>query len=272
MHYAKSLLGTMKETSLRKVAAFTLVALLGWTASLSAQEALSDEELLQTLDFLRFGAYFATESETPSATFTVEIVAERPDGSSQADVQVSFIVTEDGEFFFRIDYLTPEELAGDVFIVTEEDVFFWNPDLVTPLRVSGRFEVFGDATVAEVVGIFFDGNYAIAERQPATLEDGAPGLFLRLEATSEFVAFPVAEVVANAETLQVVDLRLFDESGDLLHDNTFVKYNELNGLPYFESQLLDNRIVPVNQTLLTITNIEHNPLSLDLFDPNNLGQ
>jgi outer membrane lipoprotein-sorting protein len=265
-------LNSIKKMSLQKVLVLALVALIGSTVSLSAQEEMTDQQLLQTMDFQRFGAYFAaTQSEQPSATFTVEIVAERPDGSKSAVVQVSFLVSQTAGFMFRIDYLAPEELAQDVFIVQGDDVFFWNPDLLTPLKVNGRFEVFGDATVAEVVGIFFDGDYTISDRQPTTLPDGSAALLLSLEATREAVAFPRAEVIADAVTLQPVSLRLFDESGDLLHDNTFVAYAELNGAPYFETQLLDNRIVPVNQTQLTMTNIEHVSLTEDYFDPNNLG-
>jgi outer membrane lipoprotein-sorting protein len=268
MHF----LNSIKQMSLQKVLVLALIALIGSTVSLSAQDEMTDQQLLQTMDFQRFGAFFAAaQSADPSATFTVEIVAERPDGSKSAVVQVSFLVSQTAGFMFRIDYLSPEELANDVFIVQGDDVFFWNPDLLTPLKVNGRFEVFGDATVAEVVGIFFDGDYTIADRQPATLVDGSPAIQFNLEATREAVAYPRAEVIANAETLQPVSLKLFDESGDLLHDNTFVEYADLNGAPYFETQLLDNRIVPVNQTQLTMTNIEYVPLTEAFFDPNNLG-
>ncbi len=242
-----------------------LWALLALTA-LGAQADLSDEELLQQMDFQRFGGYIT--GEAPTTSFTVEIVAQRPDGSKQAVVQVSFHLALN---LFRIDYLSPEELVGDVFIVTSEEVFFWNPDLLEPLKVNGRFEVFGDATVAEVVGIFFQGSYAVAQRDAITLNDGAPALRLALTATSEAVAFPRAEVTADAQTLRPINLKLFDESGDLLHDNTFTAYAEVNGVPYFETQLLDNQIVPVNQTLLTITNIQNREIDPATFDPTRLG-
>jgi len=252
--------------NMKKMMLVALIALIGWTAvGATAQPELSDEELLQTMDFMRFGGYFA--GEAPSTTFTVEIIADRPDGTQQAVVQVSFNANAG---IFRIDYLTPEELTGDVFIVTNEEVFFWNPDLISPIQVNGSFEVFGDATVAEVVGIFFQGDYNITGRDFSNL-DGVDTLVLDLEATRESVAFPIARVVADAQTLQPITLELFDASGDLLHLNTFEAYSEVDGLPYFETQLLDNRIVPVNRTLMTITNIENTDLAESLFDPNELG-
>ena len=257
--------------NMKKMILVALVALLGWTAvGATGQTALSDQELLQAMDFQRFSGYF--NPELPGTTFTSEILAERPDGSKQAVVQVSFRFSPEGGFTARIDYLTPEELTGDVFIVTDEEVFFWNPDLLSPIKVNGRFEVFGDATVAEVVGIFFDGDYAIAGREELTLEDGTPGLALDLEATRESVAYQKARVVANALTLEPIMLELFDESGDLLHFNTFESYaTTSDGRPFFDAQLLDNRIVPVNQTLLKITNIESKVLPDAQFDPNQLG-
>jgi len=235
-----------------------------------AQPQQGDLELLGAMDFQRFAGYF--NPGVPNTTFTNEIIAERPDGSKQAVVQVSFKFAEEA-FFARIDYLSPEELSGDVFLITNEEIFFWNPDLITPLKVNGRFEVFGDATVVEVIGIFFQGQYAITNRSETTLTDGAPALRFELEGLRESVAFPKAVAIAEAESLRVITLQLFDESGDLLHENTFESYAETpDGRPYFDRQLLDNRIVPVNQTLLIITNIENTVLPDALFDVNELGQ
>lgn len=257
-----------------------LLTLVGWTFQAGAQPGapggpvdpsqMTDEQILGTMDFHRFSGYF--NPALPGTTFTSEILAERPDGSKQAVVQVSFRFSQNGGFTARIDYLTPEELAGDVFIITNEEVFFWNPDLISAIKVNGRFEVFGDATVAEVIGIFFSGEYTIAARDELTLDDGTPALKYDLEATRESVAFQKASVVADAMTLQPITLELFDESGDLLHFNTFESYAATpDGRPYFDAQLLDNRVVPVNQTLLKITNIESKVLPDEMFDVNQLG-
>lgn len=261
---------------MKKWIALSLLLLLGWTVGSVAQDAMTDEQVLGTMDFQRFAGYF--NPELPGTTFTTDILAERPDGSKQATVQVSFFFgAEDGGFRGRIDYLAPEELKGDVFIIVggtqpgAEEIFFWNPDLVSPLKVNGRFEVFGDATVVEVVGIGFSNDYTISERKEYERE-GTPVLELSLKATRPSVAFQRARVVADAQTLQPKTLELFDESGDLLHFNTFEEYGTTaDGRPYFVRQLLDNRIVPVNQTLMIITNIENKALPAEMFDPTKLG-
>ncbi|HEY5595965.1 MAG TPA: outer membrane lipoprotein-sorting protein [Candidatus Bipolaricaulota bacterium] len=259
---------------MKKWIALSLLLLLGWTVGSVAQNTMTDEELLGTMDFQRFAGYF--NQELPGTTFTTEILAERPDGSKQATVQVSFLFTEEG-FRGRIDYLTPDELKGDVFIIVggsqpgADEIYFWNPDLVSPLKVNGRFEVFGDATVVEVVGIGFSYDYSITERKEYE-KDGAPVLEVSLKANRPSVAFQQARVVADAQTLQPKTLELFDESGDLLHFNTFEEYGTTaDGRPYFVRQLLDNQIVPVNQTLMIITNIENKALPAEMFDPTKLG-
>jgi len=259
---------------MKKWIALSLLLLLGWTVGSVAQNTMTDEEILGTMDFQRFAGYF--NQELPGTTFTTEILAERPDGSKQATVQVSFLFTEEG-FRGRIDYLTPDELKGDVFIIVggsqpgADEIYFWNPDLVSPLKVNGRFEVFGDATVVEVVGIGFSYDYSITERKEYE-KDGAPVLEVSLKANRPSVAFQQARVVADAQTLQPKTLELFDESGDLLHFNTFEEYGTTaDGRPYFVRQLLDNQIVPVNQTLMIITNIENKALPAEMFDPTKLG-
>jgi len=260
---------------MKKVILFTLVALIGLTFSFNTvaqddAEADPNAELLAAMDFQRFAAYFS--QETPGTTFTVEILAERPDGSKAATVQVSFAFDPEQGQRARIDYLTPEELAGDVFIINGDDIFFWNPDLITPLKVNGQFEVFGDATVAEVVGIGFQGAYEVTERSDYTNDDGLDVIELNLVATREEIAFQQARVVANAETMQPITLDLMDENGDLLHHNTFESYDMVeDGRPFFNRQLLDNRVVPVNQTLLIVSNIVNASIDFSIFDETLLG-
>lgn len=111
---------------MKKLVLLMLLALSTCALGSIAQTDLSDEELLGAMDMARFAAFLA--EGVPSATFTSEILAERPDGSKEAMVQVSFkLIGEDSQEFARIDYLAPEELAGDVFIITPEEIFFLEP-------------------------------------------------------------------------------------------------------------------------------------------------
>lgn len=269
---------------MKKLALLSLVVLVGLAFGAYAQDDGQeqapdpDQALLGGMDFQRFGGYFSFDVPNPASSFTVDITAERIDGTKVATVQVSFKIIE-GQFFGRIDYLGPEELQNDVFVITPEGIFFWNPDLDEPIVVPGTFEVFEDATVAEVIGIQFAGQYSIAAREEITLENGNPGLSLDLEGTNENVAFPFATVVAErlGEGEQVfyrpVTLELFGlDRTDPFHFNTFEEYAFYQARPYFKRQLLDNLITVENQTLLDVSNIQHNTLEDSYFDPTLLGE
>jgi hypothetical protein len=271
---------------MKKLALLSLVLFVGFAFGALAQdegqeqpqEQDPDQALLGGMDFQRFGGYFNFEDPEPATSFSVDITAERIDGTKLANVQVSFkIIGQD--FYARIDYLSPEELKDDVFIITPEGIFFWNPDLDEPIVVPGTFEVFGDATVSEVIGIQFSGQYKITDREEITLANGNPALSLDLEGTNENVAFPFATVVAEqlGEGEEVayrpVTLELFGlDRTDPFHFNTFEEYADLEGRPYFKRQLLDNLITVENQTLLDVSDIKHDPLDDAAFDPTQLGQ
>ncbi len=255
---------------MKKFSIVMLLTLLALGAGAAAQDAPSDEALLQAMDEARF-------LSTESFTMTVEVVADRPDGSEQALVQL-FFSQIDGEDVARIEFLQPEDMAGEVFLTTPEGTFLWNPDLITPLKTSGQQAVFGDASVAETVGIQFAGNYDVVAREEVTLEDGTEGLRVELEDPNKDVqgaekqAFTGVSVRVERQTLRPRSMRLFALSGDAINDVTFEEYGELDGDVYVVGQLIESQIVDANKTLLTITSISAEALSPDLFDPSKLGQ
>ena len=230
-----------------------------------AQSGPTNEELLQAFDNARF-------LEATSFTFTVEVVADRPDGTKQATVRL-FFKEIDGKQYSRIEFLVPADMVGQVYISTPDGTYFWTPDLTAgPLKVSGRQQVFGDASVAETAGIQFEKNYSVKERRNVTLTNGAAGLEVDLKATDGSVAFPSATVTADAQTLRPLTLRLFALSGDPLNNVTYEEYAELKGDGYVKKQLIENQLVTTNKTLLNITEIEAKDLPDDLFDPTKLGK
>lgn len=227
---------------------------------------VSDQDLLDAMDAARF-------VESTSFTFTVEVVADRPDGTDQALVQLFFKENANGDQLFRIEFLQPEDMAGEVFVTNPDGTFLWNPDLVTPLKVGGGQEVFGDASVAETAGIrFANGDYSVASRTEVVLEDGTPALEVALEATSPQVVFQSAAVVVDPTDFKPLRMRLFALGGDPINDVTFEEYGDLNGDSYAARQLIESQFIEGNKTLMTITSIEAKALSDDLFDQNKLGQ
>lgn len=252
----------MKKFTQSLLSVVVLAVAFGWGSV--GQQAPTDDQLLEAFDKARF-------VEATSFTMTVEVVADRPDGTRQAIVQLYFKEIN-GKRYARIEFLAPEDLKGQVYVSTPEGTFFWQPGLATPLKVSGRQQVFGDSSVAETVGIQFKGDYKIKSRKDVTLPGNKAGWEVELEATDRSVAFQRATVTAERATLRPVKARLFALSGDPLNDVTYQEYATLEKDEYVKKQLIENQLIKTNKTLLTIMKIEARDLSNDLFDPNKLGK
>jgi len=249
---------------MRKAAFIVLLALLTFGLASIAQTDLSDEELLTTLDDARF-------PDGDSTVMTMEIVADRPDKTEQATVKV-FTKKIDGEYYNRVEMLAPEDMAGQVYLVTPEATFFWKPDLFGgPIKIDNQIDVFGDASVAETVGVGYANDYRLVERREITLDSGSSGLELGLEATSDDVAFQSARVTVDAEAMRPLTMRLFAASDDPINDVTFEEYAEVDGDSYVRKELIESQVIPQNKTLVTITDVLATELSDALFDPGQLG-
>ena len=228
----------------------------------TAQEDLTDKELLQALDDARF-------INASSFTFTVEILAQRPDGDESSTVKL-FFKEIDGEEYSRVEFLAPQDQVGQIYLTTPDGTFFSSPDVDEPLLISGAQSVAGDATVVQTVGILFSDEYTIATRESTTLEDGSPALLLGLEGIDSSVTFPSISVTVDEMNLTVLTMTVFALSGDPVNQVTFEEYGDLDGDLYASRQLIQSELIPENRTLLSTTEFTVDELSDDLFDPEQL--
>ncbi|HUT87180.1 MAG TPA: outer membrane lipoprotein-sorting protein [Candidatus Heimdallarchaeota archaeon] len=229
----------------------------------TAQINLSDEELLTAFDKARL-------FEETITGITVSIVAETPDETKEATTRLLF-KTIGGEDFARIEFLVPEELAGQIYLSTPEATYFIGPDLDFPIKTSASTQLFGDAAVAQTSGIEFDGNYTIAERRDTTLEDGTPAIEVDLDAVDFTVAFQAVTLLAEAETLRPVAMTLYALSGLPFYEVFFESYATNGEDTYVEMQRIENQLLIGNQTHLEIVEITSEEFPDELFDPDRMG-
>lgn len=248
----------------RKFAIFALSAWFGLgITTIAQQNQPTDNQILDALDKARF-------IESKSFTITVDTVADRPDGTRQATVQLFFKEIKN-ERHSRVEFLSPEDMKGQVYLTTPQGTFFYQPGLASPLKITGSFKVFGEASVVETVGIQFKEDYKVKARRNATV-NGQSAIEIDLIANDKSVVFQSATVTADAATLRPIKARLFALSGDPLNDNLYQEYAELNKDVYVKKQLIENQINKVNKTLFNITKTEAKDFPDDLFDPTKLGK
>jgi len=236
---------------------FTGFALLG-------QDALGDEELLAALDAARF-------FDADVTTLRVRIHAVAPDDERDAEIRLLFGESAGGTST-RIEFLSPDELAGQVYLSTPEATYFFGPDLDFPIKTSATTEVFGDAAVAQTSGIRFLDDYTVSERRTVEGEDGTSLLEVDLEAVDFSVAFQAATVTVDPESLRPVSVILYALSGIPFYEVFYETY-ETRGEDdtYVVRQRIVNLFLVGRETTSEILEITDDPLPPELFDPEALG-
>ena len=254
-----------------KMLGILLIALTLLSVGVWAQPAvdLTHDELLATLDEVRF-------LDADVSTLRVRIDSTTPDETRQAELLLRFLET-DGASFSRIEFLTPEELAGQVFLNTPEGTFFFGPELDFPIKTSATTEVFGDAAVAQTSGIRFLGSYDLVSRETMTSEDGAESwLELGLLAVDFSVAFQEITLRVDPETLQPISAVLYALSGLPIYEVFYEVYEtreiaEGRSDVYVRTQRIENRFLVGRITVSEILEVSLDEHAFDLFDPDRLG-
>jgi len=242
-----------------------LIMLLALSTAAVAQETLADEELLRTLDAVRFFDVEVNQIE-------VAILSETPDETRNAAVRLQFAELEDGTYS-RIEFLSPEELAGQLYLNTPDAAYFLGPDLDFPIKTSATTEVFGDTAVAQTSGIRFSEDYTIAERREFVDENEVAQIELKLSAVDFSVAFQEILVIADAETLRPISMTLYALSGLPFYEVSFVEYEvrEDTDDVYVVIQQIVNLLLIGRQTTTEIVDLGIEDLDESLFDPASLG-
>jgi hypothetical protein len=245
----------------------------------------------------RFDAYYGFD--LPGSSFTMKIESQRETGSQEAVIRLTYKFPRFSALVrTRIEFLEPQELEGDVYIIIAgdrtKDVFFWNDSLIEPIKLDGRFALFGDVNVFEVIGYrVSDADYLIDHIALSDIlieETGLNGdrvveydLRTRPE-RAESALFPNVKIIAagNLPTTPYA-IQLFDDSGDLLHTIRYSDYRINENRAYSERhvvtaryaaiQVVENHLVPGNTTTMTINDdIVIDAFPDEMFDPSLLGQ
>jgi len=250
--------------NMMKMATVLLLSVLALSLGALAQEVISDEELLAAFDEVRFFDADVTSLRT-------RIISETADETREAEVRLLFGELN-GADASRIEFLSPEDLAGKIYIATADGTYFFGPDLDEPLKVGGNTAVFGDSAVAQTAGIRFLTDYTIAERRTVVGEDGVETLEVDLVAVDFTVAFQAATVKADPETLQPISVVLYAVSGLAFYEVFYEEYvTRGEDDVYVSVQRIENRILIDRLTVSEILEIGTEEIDPALFDTTQLG-
>jgi hypothetical protein len=249
--------------TLRTLLLLSLVC-IGASVVAFTQADPSDADLMAAMDAQRFFG--------PSVnSIRVRIDSEKPDETRTAELRLHFAEI-DNESYTRIEFLAPEEMAGQIYLSTPDGTYFLTPDLDSPIKTSATAEVFGDSAVAQTSGIRFDGNYTIADRRTVTLDDGRVLLEVDLAAVDYTVPFQAATVRVDPVTFRPESTVLYAVSGIPFYDVYYEEYATYGESDvYVTTQRIVNRLLVGRQTVSQILEIGAEDLPLTWFDPGSLA-
>jgi len=265
MHYgAYDGLGHRKGNAVKHSLIVLPALLLALAIGVSGQEAITDTELLAALDTARL-------FESNVSEIRILIQSETPDESREAEIRLLFGEVN-GETRSRIEFLRPEELAGQIYLSTLDGTYFYGPDLDFPIKTSATTEVFGDAAVAQTSGIRFADDYTVQDRRTVAADDGGELLELDLIAIDYSVAFQAATVIVDPSSLRPQSAVLFAVSGLPLYEVFYGPY-ETSGSSdvYAQRQRIENRLLVGRVTISEVLEVSTQSQSASLFDPTQLG-
>jgi hypothetical protein len=240
-----------------------LTALIGLAAGSLAAQDLTDIELLSALDEARFFNDTITQ-------ISIRIYSETPDETREAQLMLSFLDTEDGSYA-RIEFASPEELAGQIFLSTPDATYFYGPDLDFPIKTSATTQVFGDSAVAQTSGIRFADSYTVQERRTVITEDGLELWEIDLVAIDFTVAFQAVTVTVDPIELRPISAILYAVSGLPFYEVFYEGYEIRDEDVYVATQRIVNQLLLGRITTSEILEIASEVLSPSLFDPASLG-
>jgi len=241
-----------------------LLALLLVSIPVFAQAEISNAELLQRLDEARF-------SDRSVTSIRVRITSETPDEIREAEVLVYFGEI-DGASYARIEFLAPEELAGQIYLSTPDATYFYAPDLDFPIKTSATVELFGDAAVAQTSGIRFSNGYTIDERRSVVLEDGTEVWEIELVAVDDTIAFQFITLIVDPDALRPISATLYGLSRFPFYAVHYEAYDTRDGTDlYVARQRIVNLFLVGRQTTSETLEIGTEELPPSWFDPNALG-
>jgi len=247
-----------------KCITIALIALISLSANQVMAQDLTDTELLSTLDVVRFFDDSVTQ-------VSIRILSETPEETREAKLILSFFDFEDGSYA-RIEFVTPEELAGQIFLSTPDATYFYGPDLDFPIRTSATTEIFGDAAVAQTSGIRFADSYTVAERRTVSTENEIELWEVDLIAVDFTVAFQTVTVTVDPVELRPVSAILYAVSGLPFYEVFYEIYKVREDDVYVTEQRIVNQLLLGRITTSEILEISTDSMPAAFFDPDSLGR
>ncbi|MFP4017135.1 MAG: outer membrane lipoprotein-sorting protein [Halanaerobiales bacterium] len=223
-------------------------------ASNGNTEILSGEEILARVSFVDIG-------QGESYYMDMLMVTQREGSVEEAAMRV-YLNRQDGSEKSIATFLEPKDLQDDLYLSIDNNTWMYQEGLMRPIRISPRQKLFGEAGVAETVGIDYAAKYSVVNNN----EEGNL-FYLELEANDSSTAYQKAKLWIEKESFDLSKVVLMALNGQSLKELRYSNYRVISGLKV--SDILIKNLLYENErsTELRIQDINRSNIPVEAFQP-----
>ncbi len=166
-----------------------------------------------------------------------------------------------------VTFLSPQRMTGQSFLVSDNNTWMHQEGLNRPLRISPQQKLFGEAGIAETIGIDYLNDYRITERAETPTEH-----ILDLEATDVKTAYQRARLWIDKEEVKIEKVVLMAINGLPLKELIFSDYCLLNDHEVARIDIRNLLSEKDQNTVINYLSIEESRLPAEIFDPLLMGK
>lgn len=201
---------------MKKITGTTLFILMGiliWGALPVEALSLTPEEILLNLD--------KKMNLEWSCIMDFEVITYEGEDSHQARVRVYIYDSKRSIATF----LAPERFVNDRYLVVGHNTWKYQEGLRRPIRISPRQKLFGEAGIAETMGIDYYREY-----KPLGMEEEKEHFILKLKARDSKTAYQMADLYVSGDSLQIERVILKGVNGEPLKELIYHNHREMAGI------------------------------------------
>jgi outer membrane lipoprotein-sorting protein len=193
-------------------------------------------------------------------SFLLEIEAVSSDGTQQDRARIKvYLDKSDSQL---VTFEEPERMKDDCYLVVGYNTWILQAGMRRPLRISAQQKLFGEAGIAETVGLDYLNDYRIEESAETETE-----YQLHLVALDRRTAYQRATIWVGKEDGNIQRVRLLAINGQPLKELIYSNYRSINGHEVGEI-IVKNLLMEKNQqTVLKFLNIIEKQIPPAAFQP-----
>ena len=198
-------------------------------------------------------------------SFLLEIEAVSSDGTQQDRARIKVYLDESDSQL--VTFEEPERMKDDRYLVVGYNTWILQAGMRRPLRISAQQKLFGEAGIAETVGLDYLNDYRIEESVETETE-----YQLHLVALDKRTAYQRVTIWIGKEDQNIKRVLLLAVNGQPLKELIYSKYRSINGHEVGEITVKNLLMEKNQQTALKFLNITEKQIPPAVFQPMMMGK